>query len=95
MEKTINVTQAREELRTIVDDVQFRGDKYVINRHGKPAAAVVPMHIYEKLKENRDELIAIMERVHAQNPDVDPDEVMRDVLEAQQAVRAQQARLEQ
>lgn len=94
MEKTINVTKARDELRTIVDEVQYQGDKYVISRHGKPAVAVVPMYVYENWKNNRNELIEIMERVHAQNPDVDPDEVMQDVLEAQQAVRAEQALLD-
>lgn len=93
MEKTINVTKAREELRTIVDEVQYRGDKYVISRHGKPAVAIVPMHIYEKWKNSQDRIFEIIDEIHAANPDVDPDEVMRDVLEAQQAVRAEQAQL--
>jgi prevent-host-death family protein len=94
MEKTISVTKARDELRTIVDEVQFHGDKYVVHRHGKPAVAIVPIHIYDNWKNQRSRLIEIMEEVHAANPDVDPDEVMRDVLEAQQAVRVQQAELE-
>jgi prevent-host-death family protein len=90
MEKTISVKKARDELSTIVDEVQFQGDKYVVHRHGKPAVAIVPIHIYENWKNQRSRLIEIMEEVHAANPDVDLDEVMRDVLEAQQAVRVQQ-----
>lgn len=95
MEKTINVTQARDELRTIVDEVQHHGDKYIISRHGKPAVAVVPVYIYDNWKRSRERLFEIIDEIRAANPDVDPDEVMQDVLEAQQAVRKQQASLEQ
>ncbi|MEZ4594289.1 MAG: type II toxin-antitoxin system Phd/YefM family antitoxin [Chloroflexota bacterium] len=88
MEKIIGVTQARDELRTIVDEVQYGGDKYVISRHGKPAVAVVPVQIYENWKKQRQRLFELIEEVQAANPDAD--EVMQDVLEAQQAVRLQQ-----
>lgn len=93
MEKIIGVTQARDELRTIVDEVQYRGDKYVINRHGKPAVAVVPVQIYENWKQQRQRLFELIKEVQAANPDADTDEVMQDVLEAQQAIRLQQNRL--
>lgn len=94
MEKIIGVTKARDELRTIVDEVQYRGDKYVINRHGKPAVAVVPVQIYENWKKQRQRLFALINEVQAANPDADADEVMQDVLEAQQAIRVQQGQLD-
>jgi prevent-host-death family protein len=90
MEKNISVTKARDELPTIVDEVQFHGDKYVIHRHGKPAVAVVPIHIYENWKSDRQKLAELINEIRAAYRDVDYDEVMRDVLEAQQAVRKQQ-----
>lgn len=90
MEKIIGVTQARDELRTIVDEVQYGGDKYVISRHGKPAVAVVPVQIYENWKKQRQRLFELIEEVQAANPDADADEVMQDVLEAQQAGRLHQ-----
>lgn len=89
MEKSIGVTKARDQFRSIVDEVQYRGDKYVINRHGKPAVAVVPVEIYENWKKQRMRLLALIQEVQAANPDADPEEVMQDVLEAQQAIRAQ------
>jgi prevent-host-death family protein len=89
MEKTIGVTQARDEFRAIVDAVQYRGDKYVISRHGKPAMAVVPIEIYENWKKQRQRLFTLIQEVQSANPDADPDEVMQDVLKAQQAVRMQ------
>ena len=89
MEKSIGVTKARDTFRTIVDEVQYHGDKYVISRHGKPAVAIVPLQIYEKWKQERKEFFDLIREVQAANLDADPDEVMRDVLEAQQAVRAE------
>jgi prevent-host-death family protein len=89
MEKSIGVTKARDQFRSIVDEVQYRGDKYVIKRHGKPAVAVVPVEIYENWKKQRQRLLELIHEVQTANPDADPDEVMQDVLKAQQAVRAQ------
>lgn len=87
MEKSIGVTKAREEFRRIVDQVQFRGDKYVINRHGKPAVALVPIQVYENWKQQRKRLLELIAEVHAANPNADPEEVMKDVLAAQQEIR--------
>lgn len=89
MEKSIGVTKARDQFRSIVDEVQYRGDKYVISRHGKPAVAIVPVEIYENWKKQRMRLLELIHEVQAANPDADPEEVMQDVLEAQQAIRAQ------
>jgi prevent-host-death family protein len=91
MEKTIGVSEAREQFRTIVDEVQYQGDKYVISRHGKPAVAVVPIQVYQSWKQQRQRLLAMIEEVQAANPDADVEDVLRDVLEAQQAIRSQPA----
>lgn len=89
MEQSIGVTKARDMFRTIVDEVQYRGVKYVISRHGKPAVAIVPLQIYENWKKERREFFDLIREVQSANPNADPDEVMRDVLEAQQAVRSE------
>lgn len=53
MDKRIGVTEARSNLSEIVEQVQFRGNAYIINRNGKPAAAVVPIDVYENWKRQR------------------------------------------
>lgn len=87
MEKEIGVTKARLMIREIIDEVQYQGDKYVISRHGKPAAAIVPMEVYDNWKQQRQRLLELIQKVHDANPDAEPDEVMADALAAQQAVR--------
>ena len=39
MERKLGVTEAREQLGNIVDQVQYQGDTYILSRRGKPAAA--------------------------------------------------------
>ena len=87
MERKLGITEARKQLADIVDGVTYKGDHYVIVRHGQEAAAVVPIEVYRRWKAEREELFAVIREVQVANPSADPDQVMQDVLEAQQAVR--------
>ena len=90
MEKQLNISQIRDAIGDVVDEVQYCNGRYIILRHGKPAAVVVPLHVYENWKSNRERLFGLIEQAQAAAGDQDPDEVMRLVLEAQQAVRGEQ-----
>ena len=92
METLVGVTKAREKLSEIVESVQYQNDAYIISRHGRPAAAVVPIEIYESWKRQRNELFTLVKQFQEASGEADPDEVMQDVLEAQQAVREQMNR---
>lgn len=48
---TAPLTEVRDNLKTIVDDVVSTGDEYVITRHGKPLAVVLSYDEYESLVE--------------------------------------------
>ncbi len=49
---TAPLTEVRDNLRQIVDDVVATGDEYVITRHGKPLAVVLSFDEYEALTES-------------------------------------------
>lgn len=87
MEKKLGISEARKQISEMVDDVQYGGDQYVIERNGQPAAAVVPIEVYEHWKRERKAMFDAIREMQAVNEGADPDQVMRDVLEAQQAVR--------
>ncbi|GEM_PF-1577878 len=87
MERQMGVTEARKQLARIVDEVKYKGENYIIIRHGQPAAAVVPMEVYRRWKQEREELFGVIREIQAANADADPDQVMREVLDAQQSVR--------
>lgn len=88
MEKQLGVTKARQEFSTIVEQVQHRGDTYIISRHGKPAAAVVPVQVYELWRRQRAEFFDLIREMQ-QEADLDPEEAERLAAEAVAAVRAE------
>ena len=90
METVLGVTKAREKLSEIVESVQYENDVYIISRHGRPAAAVVPVEVYESWKRQREEFFTLIRQFQEASGETDPVEVMEAVLEAQQAVRRQQ-----
>ena len=90
MEKMIGLTEARKQFSGIVNEVMYQGDTYVIEKQGKPAAAVVPMDVYEQWRRRRERFFDLIRDAQEQNLDVDAAAIMQDVLDAQQAVRSQQ-----
>ena len=88
MEKTVAAFEARRKFGKILQEVAGKGDRFVVERHGEPVAAVVPIAIYERWKKERREFFDTIRQIQAANLDADPDEVMKIVLEAQQAVRS-------
>jgi len=88
MEKALSITKAREEFSSLVAQVRDQGDIFIINRHGEPAAAVVPVRVYAAWKRQRRELFDTIRGIQAANEEADPDQVMGDVLGALNAIRA-------
>lgn len=86
MEKVLGITKAREDFSTIVEQVQHQGDSYIINRHGKPAAAVVPVQVYEEWKRQRQEFFEFIRQVQ-QQADLTPEKADQIAHEAIKAAR--------
>jgi prevent-host-death family protein len=87
MEKELGVTQARQVFGTMVEQVQYQGDTYIISRHGKPAAAMVPVAVYEAWKRQRQELFDQIREMQRE-ADLEPDQAERVAAEAVAAARA-------
>lgn len=91
VQQTIGVTEARSKFGELVDQVRYRGDTVVLMKSGKPAAALVPYAVLERLAQARDELFTVVDDVQANNRDLvmDDAELMAYINEAVHAVRAQ------
>lgn len=90
MEKELGVTQARKEFSTILENVQHQGDSYVISRHGKPAAAVIPIDVYERWKRQRQAFFDSIRELQ-QRADLSPEEARRLATETVAAVRKERS----
>ncbi len=54
MEKMVSAFEARQQLGKILEAVSGRGERYVVEYHGEPVAAVVPIALYERWKRRRE-----------------------------------------
>ena len=86
MERQLGITEAREKMAEIVEQVQYQGNSFIINRHGKPAAAVVPVEVYENWKQQRRELFDMIRQLQGR-ANLDPQEAERLAAEAVAAAR--------
>ena len=60
MEKRIGAFEARRQLGKVLQEVVANGDRYLVERHGEPVAAVVPIEVYRQWKDARK---AFFERI--------------------------------
>lgn len=86
MEKVIAAFDARRQFGRLINDVVVKGDTYVVERHGEPVAAVVPLEVYEQWKRQREAFFARWQEV-AERVNLPEDEAMKVATEAVQAVR--------
>lgn len=50
MQRTVSTIEVRERLGDLLDRVALRYDEFVIERRGKPLAALVPLGTLEKMR---------------------------------------------
>jgi len=87
--KKVNALKARQQLGQLLEEVYYRGDHYIIERAGKPMAAVVPVWQFEEWQQRREQFFAMIDAVHARNADVPSEVIEQEIGEAVQAVRKQ------
>lgn len=90
--KKINALKARQNLGQLLEEVYYKGDRYVIERAGRPMAAVVPIWQLEEWRKRRDRFFGMVEELWQKNKGVKPAVIEKEVAEAVQAVRAKAAR---
>jgi prevent-host-death family protein len=63
LERTISAFEARRSFGKVLDDVVVRGDRLIVERHGSPVAAVVPIAEYARWKRDRDAFFDRLEEI--------------------------------
>lgn len=74
MTKTLPISEARQNLASLVDKAQKRLDEYVITVNGKPAAVILSAAEYESWKET-EEILA-------------DKQAMKEIKEAEEDIKA-------
>jgi prevent-host-death family protein len=92
MVKKVTALKARQNLGQLLEKVYYNGDQYVIERAGRPMAAVVPVWQVEERKKRRERFFSMMEEVWRKNKKVKPASLEREVAAAVRAVRTEARR---
>lgn len=62
MTKTISATEARIHLGEVLDQVETKGDRVIIERAGKPVAMLISMEASRELAERTSDIETLIER---------------------------------
>lgn len=92
MTKRVNALKARRNLGQLLEEVYYKGDQYVIERAGRPMAAVVPVWQLEEWQKRRQRFFGMVGELWQKNKKVKPDVIEREVEDAGRAVRAKATR---
>ncbi len=91
MLKTINALKARRNLGQLLDEVFYKGDQFVIQRAGKSMAVVISPSEYEAYRKQREKDMQVLDRIREKNKGAKLEEIEKDVQEAIEAVRTENA----
>jgi prevent-host-death family protein len=92
MPKTVSALKARQNLGQLLEEVFYQGDQFIVERAGRPMAAVVPLWQLEEWQKRRDHFFSSVDELWQKNKSVDPEVVEQEVAEAVQAVRKKTSR---
>jgi prevent-host-death family protein len=90
MEKKIGAFEARRQFGQLIQDVATKGTFYIVERHGQPVAAVVPLQVVEKWRRDRERFFDQLHEIQ-QRANLSEEEATALVAEAVAAVRAEEA----
>ena len=92
MLKTISALKARKNLGELLEEVYYRGDQYIIERAGKPMAAVVPLAQLEAWQARREAFFTMVDEAREKNRKTKPATIEKEVAEAVRSVRQRRPR---
>jgi prevent-host-death family protein len=92
MVKKINALKARRQLGQLLEGVYYKNDQYIIERAGRPMAAVVPVWQFEEREKHKKRFFGMVKELWEKNKQVKPEVIEQEVAEAIRAVRAKRTR---
>jgi len=84
----VNAVTFRQNLGEMLNQVQYRNDSIVINKDGKPVAALVDAELFARIRRMRERFDALSARLADAYAAVDPQEGLAEIDAAVAAERA-------
>ncbi len=91
MAKRMSAKDARSKFSDLLGTVNYGGEEVIVERSGRPVAAVIPVPVYERLVAERQTRFEVIERVRSRVPKASLEEIETDVRQAVAKVRSRRA----
>jgi prevent-host-death family protein len=91
MAKRMSAKDARSKFSDLLGTVNYGGEEVIVERSGRPVAAVIPVPVYERLVAERQTRFEVIERVRSRAPKASLEEIEADVRQAVAKVRSRRA----
>jgi prevent-host-death family protein len=85
--KKISAMKARQNLGQLLNEVSIRGDSFIIERAGKPLAALVDMERFQQMEEDRSLALQSLNKVWESMAGADPQEIQDAIEEAEKIAK--------
>jgi prevent-host-death family protein len=87
MKKRMSALEARKNLGQLLEEVFYKGSQFIIERKGKPMAALIPVWIMEQWREHRKVFFDVIEQLWEKNKEASVEVIEEEVKEAVNKVR--------
>jgi prevent-host-death family protein len=83
MEKTISAYEARRKFGQLLEEAFYQKDHFVVERSGRPMAAIVPIDDYQKWQRlSKERVFTMLEEVWERTRSVPEEELQADIDQA-------------
>ncbi len=91
MAKRMSAKEARSKFSDLLGSVNYGGEEVIVERFGRPVAAVIPVPVYERLVAERRTRFEVLDRVRTRLPETSIEAIETDVREAVAKVSSRRA----
>lgn len=87
MQREAPAMMVRQNLGELINEVQYRHDRIVITKAGKPVAALIDMNLYERIRQMDDEFAVLADELAQAFAEIPESEGLATLDEAVRAAR--------
>ena len=73
----VSAREARNRFADIMGSIRYGGEEVIVERSGRPMAALIPVDTYERLVAERRTRFEVLDQIRSHLPDVSPRRLKR------------------
>jgi len=87
----VSAREARNKFADIMGSVRYGGEEVIVERSGRPMAALIPVDTYERLVAERRVRFEVVDQIRSSLPTVASNEIEKDVVQVIHSLRTARA----